>query len=389
MMAVAFTDKRSAGFGLLGKLHLRMLRQQPQMDILALVLLAIVCGLIGLGLMLSAAIDHVFESSGDPETVLIMAHGSHGEAESFMNTQSSARLRALLSAEGLTALAYDRQLVMSTSIVEKGVQKFLFVRGMTPEISQGAQPYRIVEGEMFDSRFNQIIVGRATQRAFPAFQVGSDVDLANKSWLVTGIFEMGGDIRENEVVADLQRVQAAYGAEDFLNTVRIKAADQGQVERILDIISSDETNEFTAMTENEYFIKQSLSISKSVSNLQMLVMGLMIPTALLGLLSIQRIQRTNMMDELRMLNFIGFQSRNIELSLLVRSTLIGVAAACVASLILSMGIAGRSLELDLSFQIVDIQFTVSPWIYGSVLLGAVVIAPLASLMSSVIKEIYQ
>ncbi|WP_141057842.1 hypothetical protein [Stenotrophomonas rhizophila] len=389
-MSAAIMSNIRPGYGLLAKLHLRLMRGRPEMDVLAVLLLATVCLLGGLGLMLNHAVRDMFLRSGDASVLLVTARGSSGEVESFVKSLSMPALKGALTEAGFKDLALDEQLVISSSITEGGRQKFLAVRGAAASQLQKLGGVRMVDGRMYAADRNELIVGRAAARAFPSFKPGARIELAQQQWLITGVFEMQGDVRENEVVGDLQRVQYVHGAHGIVSSVRIAAAGgAGEVARMAEAINADDELEFSADSEAEYFEQQSRPVLKSVVRLQILIMGLMIPAALLGLLSIQRVQNMNMLAELRMLSFIGFQARSIRMSLLVRALALGVVAGLAVCTVVGLGVAGRSVELEMGLQVLDIRFQAAPWIYAAIVAASCMLSAAAALLSNIEKDLYQ
>src|SRR5690606_9388521 len=114
--------------------------------------------------------------------------------------------------------------------------------------------------------------------------------------------------------------------------------------------------------------------------LQALIMGLMIPAALLGLLSIQRVQNMSMLDEMRMLSFIGYQARSIRLSLLARAIFLGLGAGLAVCVLVGAGVAGRSVELEMGLQVLDIRFNAAPWIYAAIIAVSCTLSAAAALL---------
>jgi putative ABC transport system permease protein len=388
-MDLSLPSGRRRGFGLLAKVHARLLRQRPEMDIISAILLTAVCCLAGFGLMLSHAIEETFARSGDPNTLVVQARGSKSEAESFISPQASAALRSALSGAGMSSLPLDEQLVISASVERGGTTQFLSLRGIAPTAAvPGRGGRRLIEGRMFRPGVNEVIIGRGVLRMFPSLRVGESIALARKSWLIVGVFEMGGDVRENETVGDLRQVQTRYGAGDLTNSIRIQT-EPARMERIRAVIKDDSTLEFMADPESAYFERQAKPMVSSVRRLQLLIMALVIPAALLGLLSIQRIHLTSMLGELRMLSFIGFQGRDIMLSLLLRSLAMGALAAAAASAVLALAVAGRSVELDLGMQSVSLTYTPGPEVYFGIAVVASIITLAAGLLSGVERKLFQ
>jgi ABC-type lipoprotein release transport system permease subunit len=379
-----------AGSRLLALVHLRLLRSRPEMDVLGLILLVVVSCICGFGLVLHRSVKSVFERSGDAATVLVLARGSNGEAESFIDSRDATQLKALLSEQGLTGLRYDEQMVMSASSSTNGAAaRFLTFRGV--QLAAGGETVRsaldLLEGRIPDPRFNEVLVGRAMQKNFPEFTTGASVELAQRTWIVSGVFGMGGDVRENEVFGDLQRVQEAYAAYGTVNSIRISAIDLAQAERIVSLIKAADDLELVAWPEDVFFEERAEPVAEAVARLQWLVMALLIPTSFLGMLSIQRVQQANMLGELRMLNFIGFQPQKIRLSLLLRAVLVGLVASFCTCLILGLGVVGRSAEFDVGLQLLDVGFTAEPWMYWAIVGAACLLAALAGGLTNVEREL--
>lgn len=372
------SDSRS-GFGFLAKVHARLFRQRPEMDVISILLLAAVCALAGFGLMLSHAVQTAFERSGSSDTALVLAKGSKSEAESFITPQSAGQLRGALSAAGLAGLPLDQQMVISTSVERDGKTQFLSLRGIDlAGPSAGAR--RIVEGRMVKPGVNEVVVGRPVLRMFPSLRVGNDIVLARKPWRIVGLFEMNGDVRENEVVGEIRQVQTRYGAGDLINSIRIPATGE-KLEAVTRELGAANGLDLSAEPENEFFARQAKPVVSSVRRLQILIMALVVPAALLGLLSLQRIHVGTMLGELRLLSFLGFQSRDIMISLLLRSVLLGIVAALATALALSLGLAGRSVEFDMGLQTVSLRYVAGPGVYLGMLLIALGITILAGFLS--------
>lgn len=387
-MSTTFFNAIRPGYGLLAKLHLRLMRGRPEMDLLALLLLATVCFLGGLGLMLKHAVGEMFVRSGDASVILITSRGSSGEVESFIDSSRVPALRSALAQAGFRDLSLEEQLVISSALTEGGEQKFLAVRGASASQLDGR--VRLVEGRMYTASRNELIVGIAAARAFPSFRPGGTIELAQQQWLVTGVFEMDGDVRENEVVGDLERVQYVHGAHGVVSSVRIRSSGvAGEAARIAETINGDRELEFSARSEAEYFEQQARPVVQAVVRLQVLIMSLMIPAALLGLLSIQRVQNMSILAEMRMLSFIGYQARTIRFSLLVRAILLGLVAGLVVCLVVGVGVAGRSVELQMGLQVLDIRFNVAPWIHAVIVAASCTLAALAALLINIEKDLDQ
>ncbi|MBL4659112.1 MAG: hypothetical protein JKY19_02055, partial [Alcanivoracaceae bacterium] len=94
-------------------------------------------------------------------------------------------------------------------------------------------------------------------------------------------------------------------------------------------------------------------------HLQTIIAFLIIPAAIAGMLSIQRIQITNLSQQLKTLYLLGFRYNYIWLSLFLRSLANGVLAFILATLLIMIFIKDRVVEIDLGMQLTYISFEIN------------------------------
>ena len=349
-------DPSPSGLALLGRLQARMTLERPELDVLGVMLLMVVGCLASVGVMLAGSFADLFRRSGSDDTLLFLARGVASEGESLLDESAIGRLVATLSSAGLPGLSYDEQILLSISSPGSTDQGFLSLRGVSNPSTSMGPAFSIVDGRPLDAQRNELLVGSALARAMPSLQVGSEVELGKSSWRVVGVFQMQGDVRENEALGDLGRVQRAFGAGDLVSSVRVAGASDGDRQRMLQIVDGHLDLEVSIEPESSYFERRSQGASDQLWRMHGMVLALLIPACLLGVLSIQRVQHLRMRRELRILEEIGFQPRSIRASLWLRSVLVGALAGGSAALVLACTVVGRGVELDLGMQMVSFTF---------------------------------
>jgi ABC-type lipoprotein release transport system permease subunit len=330
------------------KLQWLLAKKNPTIDLLTIFLLMVVSLVVTSGFILHEAIT-----------------------ESFILGDDLNSLKGDISAADLMSqLVFEEQMLMSTSYESADNITYLALRGVNQESPLYQGMFTIIEGRMFHPGSNEVIVGNAIAKKMADFGVGRVVTLAQKEWTITGVFTMNGDIRENELVGDLVQAQFRYEANDVVNTVRIKG-DALVLDKVIALLDNDDA---TLLAENEkaFFSKQSKSIVANVLILQVVIAVLIIPAALSGIISIQKIHIRSMTKELRLLYMIGFSTNSIQLSMLCQAVLVSMAAAALATIPMLLFASGQSIEIDLGLQSTYVTFNSN--LYGVVVLFLITIS---------------
>jgi len=350
-------------------------------------LLAIVSLTVSIGFVLYASIGSAFDRSGQEDVLIITSRNANSEAESFIQFDEVNRLRALLSNDSLLEyLDYDEQLVISTAVTSGNEVMYIGLRGIA-QTEAGSQNINIIDGRAFRSGMNEVLIGRSLVGATPSFQLGETVLLANKEWKITGIYEMGGDIRENEFLGDLTQIQTRYGAEEIVNTIRLRGESEVLWSAHQSINDSD--LDLIATQEKDFFSKQSESVENTILGIQIVIILLVVPAALAGMMSIQNVQIRNLTSELKTLFLLGFQYRSIALSMYARTLLFATIASFLALFIMICLINNRNIEIDLGLQSTFVEFSPSIFIFSMVFITAIAIALISSLLTSIKNSILE
>jgi len=361
------------------RLQFLLSKKNPVIVLLAIFLLVIISLVSASGVILHSAIIDSFERSGNPNTIIVSSASANSETESFIVQADINKLKADLSSAGtLEHLQFEPQVLLSSSLdIEDGVI-YLGLRGIEADSSSYKNDVVITDGKMFRPGRNEVIVGESIANKYPEFSVGNTVKLAKKDWEITGTFSMNGDIRENEFVGDLVQIQFRYDSNDVVSTIRLRG-NNVNLSRAMEVINNKDSN-LSAENEKAFFIKQSQSIASIIIKLQIIISILIIPAALTGLISIQKIHIRSLISELKLLYWIGFLTKRIKLSMFLQTIVIAFLSALIACLPIALYVKGKSIEIDLGLQTTYIQF--SPDHYSFLILFGI------SIGLSVISQIF-
>lgn len=348
-----------SGINFLLYLHKRLFQQKPQIDILMIFLLTIVSLLVSVGFVLRTAIDESFSRSGSNNILIITSKGASNEGESYISKHNEGQFMGLISKNKLLkSTKLDLHMVISTSIKnDNGTVNYVALRGISQNTHNLRENVKLTEGKYFKPGLNEVIVGKRLADTSDNFSIGKEIVLATKKWLITGIYTMNGDIRESEFIGDIIQIQTRYDANNMINSIRLSGENKALKELKLSLEESE--IDLDAQIEKQFFAKQSNKISQSLLHLQTIIAFLIIPAAIAGMLSIQRIQITNLSQQLKTLYLLGFRYNYIWLSLFLRSLANGVLAFIFATLLIMIFIKDRVVEIDLGMQLTYINFEIN------------------------------
>ncbi len=375
-----------SGLSFLMFLHKRLFQEKPQMDVLIIFLLAIVSLLVSVGFILRSAINESFSRSGSEEVMIISTKGASNEGDSFINEVNEAEFMALVAKNGLLEKTQlDKNMVISTSIKnDNGDVNYLSLRGVSQN-SQLMKRLTIIEGGFFRPGLNEIIIGKSLADTSKNYGVGKTIELATKQWLVTGIFTLNGDIRENEIIGDITQIQTRYEANNMVNSIHVNG--NNALLKNLQTELEDSEIDLDASIEKAFFAKQSKKVSQSLLHLQTIIALLIIPAAIAGMLSIQRIQVINLSQQLRTLHLLGYKINHIWLSMFLRLMINGVIAFAIAVTIIHIFVKDRVVEIDLGLQLTFIKFDISILTFALILAVVSGIIVISSYFSHVKKVV--
>ncbi len=130
-----------------------------------------------------------------------------------------------------------------------GLDTFIVVRGVGPQMFKLRPEIHIVEGRSFISGLNEMIVGRAALRQLNGVQLGGRIPMANGDWTITGVFESDGDLHESEFIADANTLIAAMRRGDAFNSTTVWLEDAAAYQKFKDALSTNPTLAVSVKTE--------------------------------------------------------------------------------------------------------------------------------------------
>jgi putative ABC transport system permease protein len=323
--------------------------------------------------------------AGDPQRVIVMRTGSDTEMTSGFSGEDA---RLIMDTPGIQrgangpVASAELFVIVNHPLARTGTDANVPLRGVSPSVLQVRPEVRIVEGRMFESGRNEIIVGRAASRQFANLTVGSNVRWGESSWQVVGLFEANGSVAESELWCDARVLQPAYRRGNSYQSVYARLESEGAFQGVKDAMTADPRLNVTVIREPEYYAAQSRVLQSVIRGVGFLIAGLMGLGAVFGAVNTMYNAVASRTREIATLRALGFQSLPVVISVLAEAvllSLIGGALGGLAAWLAFDGYQTATMNWQ-SFSQVAFAFAVTP----ALLVQALVYATLMGLLGGLL-----
>ena len=358
-------------------MNLRSLPQRLWMSLAAVFAVSVVVGVLLSFLAMANGFKQTLKGTGSDKIAIVTRVGSQSELNSTVSRDS---VNLLLGAPGIAKDASGNAIASAELyVIVDGIKRSsqtevnLPMRGISPAGFALRERVDIVEGRMFESGRNEIIVGSGVAKEFEGFELGKRTRFGKSEWEVVGIFSTGGTAFESELWADAPTIQSQFNRGSTFQTVRLKLAEPGNVQPLLDFVESEPRLQVDIQTEAEYFSSQGDAL-KSIVGLGWILSIIMALGALAGALNTMYTSVAARSTEIATLRTLGFSSLSAFVGTLTESvvlSLIGGVVGTFAAWLLLDGVTASTLGG--SFTQVVFNFKLSPELFKQGIILALVI----------------
>jgi putative ABC transport system permease protein len=282
---------------------------------------------------------------------------STGAAAEYMGSFTPDQVAAISEAPGVARDNSGAVTVLPMTVANvEGTKKSdgtsidIVARGIAPQRWPMMGDTRFIEGRMYRSGVQELVVGAAVRDRFKGFEVGNRVRLQGGDWTVVGVISDGGGIGDSTVYADDISLQSALNRHTY-QSILVELRDPGQFPAFRDGIASDRRVGGKAVLYREFVRSQVGQLTNLLQFLGLflgLVMGVGAGfTAVNALVSMIDARRR----EIATLRAIGFHSGPIFLATLAEAVAICVPAGLAGAAIATVAIHGQTASsYDFTFK---------------------------------------
>ena len=330
---------------------------------------AVLVGVLSIG----QGFRKTMESTGSPDTAIIMRSGADSEMMSILTKDDAnivSEAPGIARAKGHALVSPELFVVVNLPKKSTNTDANVPLRGIERPALDVHKEIHITRGRMFEWGRNEVIVGRGAFNEFSGLDVGSDLHFGVTIWKVVGLFEAGGGLPESEMWADAAVLAPAYHRGPTYQALKVKLASSGSYQQFKDALSSDPRLSVKVQRETEYYAAQSRMIVLLVTGLGSIISGLMAMGAVFGALNTMYTAVASRAREIATLEALGFGSSPVVISIVFESVLLALTGGTLGALVAWLAFDGyRAATLNFqTFSQVTFAFDVNaPLIISGVL----------------------
>ena len=182
-------------------LNIRNLPTRVATSLVAVVGVAAVVLVFAAVLSMAKGFERTMTLAGSADTAIIIRAGSTSEMASGL---SSDQVQVIESAPGIlrndqgAVLSAELFVIVDIPLKATGTSANVPFRGVGPRVFDVRDDTGLVEGRMFATGRNELIVGRSAQSEFEGLDLGATIRFGRTDWQVVGVFEANGGVAESE-----------------------------------------------------------------------------------------------------------------------------------------------------------------------------------------------
>jgi putative ABC transport system permease protein len=315
-------------------------------------------------LAMGAGFQHTLADSGRDDRVIVLRGGSDAELNSNLTRTDIATISnapgLAKDAAGKALLSDELVTVVNVPKLDTGTDANVTMRGVGLKLAEVRPEVKIVSGTMFRPAVRELIAGVGAAKLFRGLTVGSVLRLRNADWTVTGIFSSNGDVRESELLADVDTVASSIERTGYSSAVGLLSSATAFT-AFKDSLTSDPQLTVDVQREREYYAKQSAGLTKTINIVGTTVAVIMAIGAMFGALNTMYSAVAARGLEIATLRAIGFGAFPVLFGVIIEALLLSLLGGAIGASLAWLFFNGHTVStLGAAFAQVVFQLTVTP-----------------------------
>jgi len=282
-------------------------------------------------LMLAEGLRKTLVQTGSYDNVVVIRKASNSETMSGVDRVQASIVETqpevAIGENGQRLLA--KEIVVLVNLLRRGSAKpaLIQIRGINESSFPLRPQVKLVEGRMPRPGSHEIIAGLSIAKRYKGGGLNESLRFALRDWTVVGIFDAGNTGYSSEIWGDADQLMQAFRRPVY-SSVIFKLRNSSEFQRLKERVESDPRLTLEAKRESKYYADQSEMMSMFLSILGLSLTIIFSLGAVVGAMITMYAAVANRTDEIGTLRALGFQRRNILLSFLVESLLLGFIGGC-------------------------------------------------------------
>lgn len=318
--------------------NFRSIRARWTSTIVAILGIAGTVGVFVAMLSLARGFRATLVASGSPDDALVMRAGSTSEMMGGITLDSVKLVQdkpgVARDPSGQPLVTQEVVGVVPIPLISTGTDANVQVRGVSPNVLHIRKFVNVVEGRMFQSGLDELVVGKNASKTYAGLTVGNTVDFGGGHWKVVGVFDAGGSSFDSELWCDARILNEVLKRPDnIFQSATVRLTSPAAFQGFKDSITSDPQLNLDVEREVDYYARQSSAMTRLITVLGGLVAGVMAIGAVFGALNTMYSAVAERGREIATMRALGFSSWNVILSFLFEALLISLIAGIIGCVV--------------------------------------------------------
>jgi putative ABC transport system permease protein len=304
-----------------------------------------------------------FQSTGNPQQVLILRKGGTSELSSAITREVFQDIKANpgIARAGEDPLAsLEMVTVINLPSVDNPDGANITLRGLLPLGFKLRDDLKLAEGRWFSPGHREIVIGKSVAKRYPAAKMGKMLRFGRGEWEIVGIMDAGQSAVNSEIWGDLNQVSSDFNRSDALSSVLVRATDASTVPALVNSLNDDRRLNVTAMTEKSYYDQQTVSAAP-VQFLGIFISIVMAVGSSFAAMNTMYAAVARRSREIGTLRVLGFSRGGILFSFFIESLLLSVLGGIIGCLlVLPLNNITTGVGSFITFSEISFNFKVGP-----------------------------
>ena len=333
--------------------------------------IAAVVFVLGASRMMIEGVQRALDTSGRPDTAIVLRKGSDNELSSGITNEDLSLLRGatgIRTTEVGGGVIGEIVVVLTMPLVDDPEKiSNVTLRGMPAEGMQFRPEAKIVPGGRAPKPgTNEVVIGKAISGRFVGMAPGKSFDLRrNRPLVVVGEFETDGSSYESEVWGDLDVIRNALGRSAVVSSARVRVDNFAAFRASLD---ADKRYGLMAQSEPQYYSRLGNQTQDFFSRIGWVIAILFSLAAMLGAAITMNGAVAHRTKEIGTLRALGFSRFAILTSFVLEAMLLAAIGGVIGTAaVMVLGLFEIGLMNWNTFAELMIRFTATPGVIFSAL----------------------
>ena len=251
-------------FSQIGAVTLINLRSIPQrwgMSLATILSIALVVGVLLGFLAMANGFRATVDGTGSDDIGVMLRSGAQAELNSGFGRDTVRLIETApgvaVDAAGDPILSAELYVIADGRKRSTGTEANLPLRGVGEDAAALRDGFTLVDGRMFASGSNELVVGEGVVREFEGFDLGETIRLGQNEWRVVGVFSTGGSVFDSEIWADVGVIQNLYQRGASYQSIRVRLDGEDGLETLRDYVDGEPRLDLDVFTEREFFAENA------------------------------------------------------------------------------------------------------------------------------------